>query len=79
MVRDIGELVKQKRLLAGLTVRELADRANVSASYIYAFESGLRGAHIEKLARIAKVLQIEPALLMEAAERSEDYQFRVKA
>jgi len=43
--------------MLGLTVKELAKRAKVSASYIYAIESGERGSHIDKLARIAQVLE----------------------
>jgi len=57
MKTTLGERIKERRLMLGLTVKELAKRAKVSASYIYAIESGERGSHIDKLARIAQVLE----------------------
>ncbi len=58
MKETLGERVRQKRVSLGLTVQELADRAEVSASYIYAIEAGVRGSRIEKLTRIAKALEM---------------------
>lgn len=56
--QDLGLRVRDARLKSGLSVKELAEKASVSASYIYAIESGARGTHIDKLSRIAKVLDI---------------------
>ncbi len=56
MKQTLGERVKERRQLLGLTVQELAKRAQVSASYIYAIEAGERGSHIDKLTRIAHAL-----------------------
>ena len=56
MKRMLGERVKSRRLSLGLSVQDLASRAQVSASYIYAIEAGERGSHIDKLTRIALAL-----------------------
>ncbi len=58
MKETLGERVREKRISLGFTVQELATRAQVSASYIYAIEAGVRGSRIEKLTRIAKALDI---------------------
>ena len=57
MSNSLGERVRQKRLSLNLTVQELAQKADVSASYIYAIESGQLGSRIEKLSKIAKALE----------------------
>ncbi len=54
--QELGKRVRSERIRAGLSVKELAENAEVSASYIYAIESGTRGTHIEKLNRIASAL-----------------------
>ncbi|MCY0876891.1 MAG: helix-turn-helix transcriptional regulator [Firmicutes bacterium] len=56
MKSTLAERVKERRTQAGLSVQELARRAKVSASYIYAIESGARGSHIDKITRIAQAL-----------------------
>ena len=56
--QELGIRVRTARIQSGLSVKELADHASVSASYIYAIESGKRGTHIEKLSRIANALGI---------------------
>ncbi len=56
--QDLAVRVRDARLKSGLSVKELALKASVSASYIYAIESGARGTHIDKLSRIAKALGI---------------------
>lgn len=52
------KLLKEMRLTKNLRVKDLAIRAEVSESYIYAIESGLRGSNIEMLSRIADILDI---------------------
>lgn len=56
MKATLGQRVKERRLMLGLSVQELAKRARVSASYIYAIEAGVRGSHVDKIARIAQAL-----------------------
>lgn len=55
---DIGNNVKQLRKRAGLSVKELAEVAGVSASYVYSIEAGTRGSNIHKLNKIAKALGV---------------------
>ena len=55
----IGVLIQNKRKEMGIGVHELARLAQVSASYIYAIESGKRGRHFDKLLRIANVLGMD--------------------
>lgn len=57
-VEGLGERLKRLRKDRHLSVRELARLANVSVSYIYAIESGVRGSNITKLELIAEALQI---------------------
>lgn len=55
----VGKIIREKRHAHGVSVVKLADRAGVSASYIYALENGDRkGSRLDKLGRIAKVLQL---------------------
>lgn len=57
----IGMQLKKLRKQTGLTVKELAARAGVSQSYIYAIESGTRGAQATKLPIIASALGVPVA------------------
>ncbi|GMA51524.1 hypothetical protein GCM10025857_28810 [Alicyclobacillus contaminans] len=61
----LAERVKHYRLKQHLSVRDLAQRANVSVSYVYAIESGQRGHNIVKLERIAKALGVPLSALWE--------------
>lgn len=55
----LGEIIKEQRVAQGLRVQELAVFAQVSASYIYAVEAGVRGNHFDKIVRIAQVLKLD--------------------
>jgi transcriptional regulator with XRE-family HTH domain len=57
-VDSLGARLKYYRTKENLTVRELAKRAGVSVSYIYAIEAGSRGHHIVKLERLAEALDV---------------------
>ena len=59
MKQTLAERVRERRLYLDLSVQELAKRARVSASYIYAIEAGSRGSHIDKIARIAQALEVK--------------------
>lgn len=67
-MNHIGMAIKKRRLMMGMRVKELADAAQVSASYIYAIESHQRGKHLEKLLRIARVLKLECHEIIELFE-----------
>lgn len=57
-MEDLSARVKHYRLMKDVSVRELAKLAGVSASYIYAIESGHRGHNIVKLELIARALEV---------------------
>ena len=57
-MNDLGTRLRCIRLDKHLTVRELAQRAEVSVSYIYAIEAGARGRNIRTLQRIATALGV---------------------
>lgn len=63
-MNGIGERVRELRLSLNLSVRELAARADVSVSYVYAVESGTRGSNLMKLSRIAGALSVPIGVLI---------------
>lgn len=50
--------IKEIRLSKGITRKELAEKANVSAPYLFDLENGRRGVKPETLERIAKALEV---------------------
>ena len=62
LLRDLGAEVQQAREAAGLSQRELARRANVSAhSRVSELESGKRLLNLEELERIVEALKLGAA------------------
>lgn len=56
-----GERVRELRIEAGLTQREVAHVAGISANTISALETGSRrGTSVGMLAGIAKALRVQP-------------------
>lgn len=67
---DAGTAIRYFRHEAGLSQDGLADRMDVSPSYISMLESGKRYPSIEMLIRIALALNIKPGLMLDyIAER----------
>ncbi|MBX5437039.1 MAG: helix-turn-helix transcriptional regulator [Alicyclobacillaceae bacterium] len=60
--------VRHYRSAQKLTVRELARRAGVSVSYIYAIEAGVRGHNIVKLERVAAALGVPLSALWDGSD-----------
>ena len=58
-VASLGETIRNRRLLLEMSVVEVAQKAGVSASYLYAIEAGTRGSSMRKLAQIARVLGLQ--------------------
>lgn len=52
----IGERVRERRVMLGLNQVELAQRANLSPSYISRLEAGQTGERLEDLAKVAQAL-----------------------
>lgn len=61
----IGELIRNARMRAGWTQEQLATEAGLSAVQISRIETGARGTRIDTLARLAKLLGIDPKELLE--------------
>ncbi len=64
MGNELGHRVRTLRREKNLSVRELAEQAGVSASYVYAIESGARGSNLKKLGKIAAVLSVSISTLI---------------
>lgn len=57
-VESLGEYLKEQRLNAELSLRQLAEQAGVSNPYLSQIERGLRRPSAEVLQQIAKALRI---------------------
>ncbi len=57
-VEDLGDYLREQRLGAQLTLRQLAEQAGVSNPYLSQIERGLRKPSAEVLQQIAKALRI---------------------
>jgi transcriptional regulator with XRE-family HTH domain len=63
----LGKIIKQQRLISGLTLRELADSSGVSSSHIGRIERGERYPSAHVLRRIARHLGFEESELFSLA------------
>lgn len=66
----VGAAVKEFRLAAGLSQDALADRMDVSASYISMLENGARYPSIEMLIRVAIALEVRPGAMLDTIAAS---------
>lgn len=57
-LREIGKLVKQRRVQKGLTAKQLAREVGVSDAHIIYIEKGLRKASFDKIVNILDVLNL---------------------
>src|SRR3954454_13334499 len=57
-VESLGEYLREQRIAAQLTLRQLAEQAGVSNPYLSQIERGLRRPSAEVLQQIAKALRI---------------------
>jgi len=61
--RDIGEFIRDLRRTAGVSLRQLAERAGVSNPYLSQIERGLRKPSAEVLAQIASALRVSTPVM----------------
>jgi transcriptional regulator with XRE-family HTH domain len=60
--------LRQLRIAAALTQRELAERAGLTQSTVQRLESGLQAAHPTTLRKLARALRVKPTQLMGSVE-----------
>ncbi len=60
----VGENIRFIRQKRGLTLEALAGKAKTSFSHISDIERGIKAPTIITIAKLAKVLQVTPAILM---------------
>ena len=65
--QNLGRIIKQQRLISGLTLRELADTSGVSSSHIGRIERGERFPSAHVLRRIARHLGFDESELFTLA------------
>lgn len=69
-IAGVGATIRGFRQLSGLSQDALADRMDVSTSYISMLEGGKRYPSIEMIIRLAIALEVSPgAILDKIAER----------
>ncbi len=61
---ELGERIKSLRLAQDLTLKQLEAKAGVSATHVSEIERGLTSPTVGTIARIARALGEEPALLV---------------
>ena len=64
---DVGEFIKNQREVASMSVRRLANLANISNPYLSQIERGLRKPTADILQQIARALKISAETLYERA------------
>lgn len=68
---EIGQIIKDARKKAGLTQKELAEKAGTAAGTIQQYERGIRQPRIKQIEQIAKALEVDPCSLMDWDTASE--------
>ncbi|QNJ93384.1 TetR family transcriptional regulator [Mycolicibacterium fluoranthenivorans] len=63
-VPPVGVAVRAARVQAGLSLRALAGQIGVSAATLSAIENGRTGLSVQRLQRVAAVLEVAPARLL---------------
>jgi transcriptional regulator with XRE-family HTH domain len=66
-VPDIGSFIRQQRERSAISMRKLAERAEISNPYLSQIERGLRKPSAEILKRIARGLSVSAESLFERA------------
>jgi transcriptional regulator with XRE-family HTH domain len=64
----LGRNLRKHRLARGMSQEELALEAGMKRSYVSELERGLRNPTVRALGRLAKALEIDPAILLAAGD-----------
>jgi len=71
---DIGDRIRQARVKAKLTQKELAEKINASASWVYLVEDGQQNAQVNSLRKVAEALGVSiRSLLPDYPGETDDY------
>jgi transcriptional regulator with XRE-family HTH domain len=71
-MRALGEFIRVQRKLANLSLREVADMANVSNAYLSQVERGLHEPSVRVLRAVARALNLSADTLLAQAGLFED-------
>lgn len=74
MSKNINEIIRDRRMQLGYTMKDLAAKVGVSEGTISRWESGdIENMRRDKIASLSKVLGISPAVIMEWEEPSDTF------
>jgi transcriptional regulator with XRE-family HTH domain len=62
LVRDLGEIIKNRRKELSITQPHLAELANISTNTLYKLEKGQSNPTVDVLSKLAEVLGMELTL-----------------
>lgn len=65
-----GKIIKERRLIFGLSQEKLAEKANLHTNYVGSVERGERNIAIENIYALANALECSPKDLMPEINRS---------
>lgn len=69
---EVKDIIKNRRLELGLTMKQIADRVGVSEGTVSRWESGdIENMKRDKIVALSKALNISPAIIMEWEELSD--------
>ncbi len=69
--RQVGERMRRRRILLGLTQDQLADALGISYQQIQKYETGANRVSAGRLAQIAEVLEVQPGWFFGAIEKND--------
>ena len=69
--RQVGERMRRRRILLGLTQDQVADALGISYQQIQKYETGANRISAGRLAQIAEVLEVQPGWVFGAVEAAD--------
>ncbi|MBQ8507753.1 MAG: helix-turn-helix transcriptional regulator [Clostridia bacterium] len=71
MYQNFGKRVRQQRILAQLTQEKLAEKADISISFLGHIERGTRKASLDTVVKLANALRVSPNILLQDSLESD--------
>ena len=65
MYQNFGKRVRQQRILSQLTQEKLAEKADISISFLGHIERGTRKASLDTVVKLANALHVSPNILLQ--------------